>query len=51
MNGRVDVWDLGLIGVRNKCSEAVGVLVDGWRILKGIEGLVGGDLEEGEGVG
>lgn len=35
----------------NKCTEGLEVLVDEWRIWRGTEGLVGGELEEAGGVG
>lgn len=35
----------------NKHTEGLEILVDEWRIWKGIEGLVGAELEKAGGVG
>lgn len=34
-----------------KCTEGLEILMDEWRIWKGIEGLAGGELEKGREVG
>lgn len=41
----------GSIGMSSKCSEGLGILVDGRRIWEGIEGVIDGELEEEGEVG